>query len=58
MEKRHGHIRNPNFYRNRRTAKDLVEHFKYLNTDTRDRWRVDEDGACSESCEPFPMVKS
>ncbi len=68
MERKWGHVRpeqDPstepkNFYRDRKTTALLTEEFKHLNNDNRDRWRrqEDEDGACSESCEPFPMVTS
>jgi hypothetical protein len=65
MEREYGYIRPPqdpatypkNFYRDRKTATLLVKEFAHLNNDNRARWRAqeDEDGACSESCEPFPM---
>lgn len=65
MERNYGHIRPPmdpstapkNFYRDGKTAEMLVKEFKHLNNDNRNRWKhqEDEDGGCSESCEPFPM---
>lgn len=67
LEAKHGHIRSERtddpsqrftFFRGGQSAAGLCSNFAYLNNDNRHRWKRDEEdqGVCSESCEPFPMV--